>query len=169
MKQVALVLLAATLAFGQTPIRGFPPDRAAAQQELENKLRAIPDGARARVYMKRMTAEPHHAGSPASKAVAEYALGQFREWGLEANIEEFEALLPYPGSRSLEMTAPVKFKAKLHEPVMKNDPDSGDKNQLPTYNAYSAAGDVTAQVVYVNYGIPADYEVLKKQNVDVKG
>ena len=120
-------------------------------------------------YMERMSAEPHIAGSPASKAVAEYTAGLFREWGLEVQVEEFEALLPYPKSRALEMTAPTRFTAKLAEPKIPQDRDSGDKGQVATYNAYSGNGDVTGQVVYVNYGIPEDYEQLKKLGIDVKG
>jgi len=153
----------------QEPIRGFAPSQWAAQHALENRIRLLPDAERARTYMKRMAAEPHHAGSPESKAVADYALGLFREWGLDARIEEFEALLPYPTTRSLEMTAPVKWRARLQEPALKEDPDSKDDHQLPTYNAYSASGDVTGPLVYVNYGIPADYEALKKLNIDVRG
>jgi N-acetylated-alpha-linked acidic dipeptidase len=119
--------------------------------------------------MRRMTEEPHVAGSPASKRVAEYALGLFREWGLDARIEEFEALLPYPTSRTLEMTAPTKYKAKLEEPRIPGDHASESKAQIPTFNAYAATGDVTAPLVYVNYGVPDDYAELKKLGIDVKG
>ena len=142
---------------------------ASSLQELEKKLRSYPSPTRAREYMKRMAAEPHHAGSPASKAVAEYALDLLKQWGFDARIEEFEALLPYPTETLVEMTAPVKLRLKLKEPVTAADPDSGDKNQLPLYNAYSASGDVTAPLVYVNYGIPKDYELLKKLGVDEIG
>jgi len=137
--------------------------------DLEKKLRSYPDPTRAREYMKRMAAEPHHAGTPATKAVAEYTLALLREWGFDANIEEFEALLPYPTETKVELTAPIKLKLKLKEPSISADPDSDDRNQLPLYNAYSASGDVTAPLVYVNYGIPADYERLAKLGIDVKG
>ena len=120
-------------------------------------------------YLDRMAAEPHHAGSPGSKAVAEYARGLFAEFGLDVKIETFEAMLPYPKGRLLEMTAPVRYTAKLSEPAVGSDADSADKNQLPTYNAYSAAGDITAPLVYVNYGTLEDYEQLKKLGIDVKG
>jgi N-acetylated-alpha-linked acidic dipeptidase len=101
--------------------------------------------------------------------VAEYALGLFKEWGFDARIETFEALLPYPTSRVLEMTEPVRFRAALKEPALPEDPDTSDPNQLPTFNAFSASGDVTAPLVYVNYGVPEDYEVLQKLGIDVKG
>ncbi|MBL8296232.1 MAG: M28 family metallopeptidase [Bryobacterales bacterium] len=166
---LVVALLAGQLVWGQTQVRGFTEDQAAVLRDLERKLKAVPDPVRARAYMEKMAAEPHHAGAPATKAVAEYALGLFQQWGYDAKIEVFEALLPFPTARSLEMTAPVKFKAKLAEPVLKEDPDSGDKNQLPLYNAYSASGDVAGLLVYVNYGVPEDYERLKKLGIDVKG
>src|SRR3954453_838395 len=161
MKLLSLLLVLLPAAWAQTEIRGFSPDQAKAQREREDQARALPEPKRIRTYMERMAQEPHHAGSPASKAVAEYAAGLLREWGLDVRIEEFESLLPYPTARSLELVAPVKYKAKLQEPAVAEDKDSTQKNQLPTYNAYSASGDVTAPLVYVNYGVPEDYAELK--------
>jgi N-acetylated-alpha-linked acidic dipeptidase len=132
-------------------------------------MKAIPDARRIREYARAMSAKPHHAGSPGSKAVAGYALQLLRGWGLQAHLEEFEALLPYPVSRSLELTSPIKYRARLREPVVATDPDSTDAGQLPAYNAYSASGTVAGEVVYVNYGIPEDYEVLDKLGISVKG
>jgi N-acetylated-alpha-linked acidic dipeptidase len=169
MKFISAVILACTVASAQSDIRGFAPAQAEAQRALEAKALAIPQPERLRTYLERMSAEPHIAGSRASKAVAEYAVGLMRSWGLDARIEEFEALLPYPASRLLELTAPVRYRAKLEEPKLGEDRDSSDKGQVATYNAYAASGDVTAPVVYVNYGIPADYERLKALGVDVKG
>src|SRR5262249_16567509 len=88
--------------------------------------------------------------------------------GLNASIEEFEVLFPTPRERVLELVEPTHFTATLKEPQIAADPDSGDAGQLPTYNAYSGDGDVTAPLVYVNYGVPADYEYLEKQGVNVK-
>ncbi|HXG64850.1 MAG TPA: M28 family metallopeptidase, partial [Blastocatellia bacterium] len=119
--------------------------------------------------MKRMSAEPHHLGSAYDKQNAEWMRDQFRSWGLKAELEEFDVLFPTPRERILEMIEPERYTAKLQEPAIPEDPDSGDQNQLPTYNAYSADGDVTGQLVYVNYGLPSDYEELKKMGVDVKG
>ena len=121
-------------------------------------------------YIERMSRDPHLAGTPQSKAVAAYLVGLLREWGLDARIEEFEALLPTPVARRLELVGgPKPFRAKLQEPPVKEDKSSSDVGQVPSYNAYSGSGDVTAPVVYVNYGVPADYEVLKKLGIDVKG
>jgi len=166
-----LLLMAAASAFAQslTPIRGFSPDSWKQEHDIEDQAKAQPQQERLRIYMERMAAQPHHAGSPASKAVADYALAQLREWGLDARIETFEALLPYPTTRLLEMTSPVRFRASLKEPPIEEDPDTANETQIPTFNAYSASGDVTAQLIYVNYGLAEDYEYLKKQGVDVKG
>ncbi len=150
-------------------IRGFPPEQLAAQKDRETKARDMAQAERIRTYMERMSAEPHHAGSPGSKVVAEYAAALMKEWGLDSKIETFEAMMPYPTGRLLEMTGPSKFRAKLAEPAIPEDKDSSDVGQMPTYNAYSAAGDVTGQLVYVNYGAKEDYDTLKKLNIDVKG
>ncbi|MBI4420526.1 MAG: M28 family peptidase [Gemmatimonadetes bacterium] len=151
------------------PIRGFPPDALSQRTAFEHRLRAVPDTARLREYQRIMSERPHHAGSPGSKAVAEWALSKFREFGLDAKIEQLEALAPWPTSRRLELLAPEPYVAKLAEPVIREDKDSGDPGQLPTYNAYSADGDVTAELVYVNYGIPEDYEQLARLGIEVKG
>jgi N-acetylated-alpha-linked acidic dipeptidase len=169
MRPFLALLLAANLISAQSPIRGFPSDTLKSQQERESKAKSIPEADRLRAYMKRISAAPHHAGSPGSKAVADYALSLFKDFGLDASIETFESLLPYPTARLLEMVKPVRYVAKLKEPVVPGDPNSGDANQLPSYNAFSATGDVTAPLVYVNYGVPEDYEYLKQQKIDVAG
>ncbi len=150
-------------------IRGFLTKDVAAEQRLEHQGQAIPEPARLRKYMEFIAAEPHNAGSPRSKAVAEYIMGTFREWGLDAQIEEFEALMPFPTVRQVEVLGPKPYVAKLKEPVVPQDPDSGEAHQLPTFNAYGATGDVTGDVVYANFGVPEDYEWLDKQGISVKG
>jgi N-acetylated-alpha-linked acidic dipeptidase len=119
--------------------------------------------------MKHLSAEPHHIGSAYGKQNAEYIRDKFRSWGFKAELEEFDVLFPTPKERVLEMLAPMQFRATLAEPVLAEDPDSNDAGQLPTYNAFSADGDVTGQLVYVNYGVPADYGELKRMGIDVKG
>ena len=136
----------------------------------EEKFRAIPDPANLRAYMKRLTARPHHLGSPYDKENAEWILAKFKEWGLDAKIESYEVLFPSPKERLVEMIEPTQFKAKLQEPALSEDPTSSQLDeQLPTYNAYSADGDVTGELVFVNYGIPADYEHLERLGISVKG
>ena len=138
-------------------------------QNWEEKYRAIPRADLLKEYMRELSAEPHHLGSPRDKQNAEWLRDKFKSWGLNATIEEYQVLFPTPKERVLELLSPTKFIAKLKEPAIAEDPDSTDQNQLPTYNAYSGEGDVTASLVYVNYGIPADYEALEKMGVSVKG
>jgi N-acetylated-alpha-linked acidic dipeptidase len=168
-----LLALAALAAYAQAPavapLRGFPPDQWKAEHDREDQAKAIPQAERLRIYMDRMAAKPHHAGSPGSKAVADYLLAQLTEWGFDTRVETFQALIPYPTTRTLEMTAPVRFRAKLAEPPIAEDPSTAQENQLPPFNAYGASGDVTAPLVYVNYGQPEDFEYLKKLGVDIKG
>ncbi len=169
---IGLVFIAAAPATDPAPAapRGFYSDGVSAQQRLEHEFRAIPDPAVARETMRRLSAAPHHLGSPEGARNAQWILAKFREWGLEARIETFDVLFPTPKERLVELVEPVRFRAALAEPVLKDDPTSGQTaQQLPTYNAYSVDGDVTAPLVYVNYGVPDDYEQLERLGVDVKG
>lgn len=154
---------------GGRSLRGYSDANAKTQIEWEDRMRAIPKPDLLREYMKQLSAEPHHVGSAYDKQNAEYIVGKFREWGFHAELEEFDVLFPTPKERLLEMIEPTRFTAQLKEPPIAEDPDSSDAGQLPTYNAYSADGDVTGQLIYVNYGTPADYDELKKMGVDVKG
>ena len=152
------------------PLAGFTADSARAEREWETKFRAIPDPALMRSYMERLSARPHHVGSAYDRDNAEWLLAKFREWGLDAHIENFDVLFPTPKERLLEMVAPEHFVAKIEEPTVAVDPTSAQHDeQLPTYNAYSIDGDVTGPLVYVNYGVPDDYETLDRQGVSVKG
>ena len=168
---LAIVVLGSPAARSQQPagIRGFSATAASAERDRENRFQAVPKPDNLRDYMRDISAEPHNAGSPGSRKVAEYLLARFKSWGLNATIEEYEALMPFPTERVVELVAPEKYTATLKEPGVEADKDSTDANQLPTFNAYSADGDVTADLVYVNYGIPEDYAQLEKLGVDVKG
>ena len=138
-------------------------------QSWEEKFRALPRADLLKEYMRELSAEPHHLGSARDQQNAEWLRDKFKSWGLDVSIEEYQVLFPTPKERVLELLAPTKFVAKLKEPTIAEDPDSTDQDQLLTYNAYSGEGDVTAPLVYVNYGIPADYEALEKMGVSVKG
>jgi N-acetylated-alpha-linked acidic dipeptidase len=152
------------------PLRGFSNDSAKTEREWESKFRAIPDPANLRAYMERLTKRPHHVGSPYDKDNAEWLLSKFKEFGLDAKIETFDVLFPTPKLRALELIEPTKFTAKLEEPPVAADPTSSQKDeQLPVYNAYSIDGDVTAPLVYVNYGTPEDYDMLDRLGISVKG
>src|SRR5271168_3728668 len=168
---LTLLVTVALQAADPTPsLRGYPQQSAASEIQWEKKFRAIPDAARLRENMRRLSARPHHVGSPYDKDNAEWILSQLKSWGLDAKIETFDTLFPTPLERSLELLEPVKYTAKLEEPALPEDPTSNQKSeQLPTYNAYSPDGDVTGQVVYVNYGTPDDYEQLLRMGVSVSG
>jgi N-acetylated-alpha-linked acidic dipeptidase len=134
------------------------------------KFRAIPDAKNIGEYMKRMSARPHHLGSPYDKDNAEWILSRFKEWGWDAHIETYDVLFPTPKERVVEMVAPTAFKLKLEEPAVALDPTSGQKaEQLPSFNAYSIDGDVTGPIVYVNYGRPQDYDDLDRRGIQVTG
>ena len=156
----AALLLTSASTGAQAPqrLRGFSAQGSEAERTAEAKFQAVPKPENAREYMQKITAKPHHAGSPASREVAEYILGLEKSWGLDARIESFEALMPYPTERQVELVAPERYTLKLAEPAVPQDPSSDDASGLPTFNAYSADGDVTAELVYVNFGTPDDYE-----------
>ena len=139
------------------------------QKQLESKFDALISSENIGKTIKELTVKPHYLGSPASKEVAENLLAKFKSYGWDANIETYQVLFPTPKVRILEMTAPTKFKALLKEPALKEDATSGHPDQLPSYNAWSADGDVNAELVFVNFGLPEDYEVLDKLGIDVKG
>ena len=177
MRRLAALLLVLCMsvplpAFGadDPALVGYSSRSAQSERDWEKKFRAIPDTANLREYMQRMSARPHHVGSPYDKDNAEWILAHFKEWGLDAHIETFDVLFPTPKVRLLEMVEPTKFTAKIEEPAIAVDPTSNQKSeQLPTYNAYSPDGDVTAPLVFVNYGLPEDYEKLDRLGVSVKG
>ena len=173
---LGLLAIAATLVFAaampDSPehLVGYSDDAARAELDWEAKFKAIPLPANIKEYNRRLSARPHHVGSPYDKDNAEWILSKFKEWGLDAHIETFKVLFPTPKERLVELVAPTKFVAKLEEPTVPEDPTSSQHDeQLPTYNAYSIDGDVTAPLVYVNHGVPGDYEQLERLGVSVKG
>ncbi|MGB2752244.1 MAG: M28 family metallopeptidase [Pyrinomonadaceae bacterium] len=149
---------------------GFNSDSSRTQSSLEAKFDSFLNAENLREWMKRMSAQPHHLGSKYDKENAKFMEDKFKSWGYKTEIAEFEVLFPTPKTRIVEMTGPEKFTLKLNEPALKEDATSSQqKDQLPTYNAYSIDGDVKGPLVYVNYGTPADYEELERRGIDVKG
>lgn len=176
---ISLAPLRAHVAADDAPLYGYSVESSRIERQWEEKLRAIPSAENLRAYMQRLSARPHHVGSPYDKDNAEWIAAKFKEFGLETHIESYDVLFPTPKERQVELLdcsgasgtdCRTKFTAKLEEPVLPEDPTSNQKSeQLPTFNAYSRDGDVTAPLVYVNYGIPEDYEQLEKLGVSVKG
>src|SRR5437870_4523734 len=167
------IVFAATL-YAQTtsdkPILGFTAASAAKEHALEAQFDAKLNRDDLRNWMQRLSARPHHLGSDYDRQNAEFIASLYRSFGFDTHIEEFQVLFPTPKKRLVELIAPEKFTAKLFEPPLPQDATSGQTNeQLPVYNAYSIDGDVTGDLVYVNYGVPADYDELERRGVDVKG
>lgn len=151
-------------------LAGYSAESSKTEREWEQKLRDGVVAGNLRQNMQRLSARPHHVGSPYDKDNAEWILAKFKAWGFDAHIETFNVLFPTPKERVVEMIEPAKFKAKLQEPPVPGDPTSSQTSeQLPTYNAYSIDGDVTAPLVYVNYGNREDYEQLDRMGISVKG
>jgi N-acetylated-alpha-linked acidic dipeptidase len=150
---------------------GYSAESSRAERQWEEKLRAIPSPENLRSYMQHLSARPHNVGTAYDKENAEWILAKFKEFGLDAHIEQFDVLYPTPKERVIELVdGGPKFVAKLQEPPVPQDPTSNQQSeQLPTYHAYSIDGDVTAPLVYVNFGVPEDYEQLERMGVSVKG
>ena len=178
MRYALIILAMLTLVVWSVPaqqptpatLAGFSAVTSKIEQEWEQKFRALPSPDNLRDDMKLLSAHPHHVGSIYDKNNAEWIASKFKEWGWDTHMETFEVLFPTPKERVVELVAPTHVIAKLYEPAFPEDPTSSQQSeQLPSYNAYSADGDVTAQLVYVNYGVPDDYEQLARRGVSVKG
>ena len=174
MNRKASLLITASLfsfsALAQTsPVAGFGKAAAEAQQSTEKKFDALLNAKNIDQYIKDLSAVPHHVASPGGEANTKYIAEKLKSWGFDTEVETFYVLFPTPVTRELEMTGSRNFKALLKEPALKEDATSGQAGQLPIYNCWSADGDVTAELVYVNYGVPADYEMLERLGINVKG
>ena len=168
---ISLAPVGSHVAADEQPLFGYSAESSRTERHWEEKLRAIPSTDNLRTYMQKLSAHPHHVGSPADKDNAEWIAAKFKEFGLDTHIEQFDVLFPTPKERVVELVeGGPKFVAKLQEPALPQDPTSNQQSeQLPTYNAYSIDGDVTAPLVYVNYGIPEDYEQLERLGISVQG
>jgi N-acetylated-alpha-linked acidic dipeptidase len=152
------------------PMAGFDSAHASGERSLESKFDAAISGENMRTWMKELSSHAHHVGSKHDEENAGYIASLFRSWGYETHVEEFSVLFPTPKTRVLELISPVSYRAGLAEPPIPGDTTSGQTaEQLPLYNCYSCDGDVSGQLVYVNYGVPKDYEELDRRGIDVKG
>ena len=159
-----------TFAVGLTGqgITGFTPAGASRQAELEVRLRAVPDTVTSREYTRALAARPHVAGSPAQKATADYVLKQMASWGLDTSRVAFKVYIPYHDSTFVERLTPTRLRLMLTEPPVPGDPTT-ELPPWPAMNGTSGKGDVTAPLVYVNYGLPADYATLEAKGLSAKG
>ncbi len=150
-------------------IHGFFPARVAAEREAEKRLQQIPDAAHAEANLRQLTSQPHMAGTEASHSVAEWLLAQYKSFGFDAAIESYSVWLPIPEERVLELVEPEKQALATPEQPYEWDKDTFDSRAVPAFNAYSASGDVTSQVVYANYGMVEDYRRLADLGINVEG
>ncbi len=152
------------------PLMGFSEEGVVNQLSIEADFDQLLNAENLDEWMKYMSARPHHVGSEYDKIVVDFIEAKFQQWGYEVNVEKFNVLFPTPKVRLLEMIEPTSFTASLTEPPLTGDASSSQTDEaLPGYNCFSIDGDVTAQLVYVNYGVPEDYEELEKRGIDVKG
>ena len=165
-----LLILGAVRAQDQlSGIAGFAPSRVAQERQLEEQTRKIPDAGRAESDLRHITSEPHMAGTEASRRLAEWLRDQYRSYGFDAEIVSYSAWMPQPREVKLELTKPENKPLATPEQAVSGDKDTSDKRIVPAFNSYSPSADVTAPVVYVNYGLEADYQQLEAMGVSVEG
>src|SRR6266481_1827101 len=156
-------------AFAQT-LDGFSSARSQDERRVEEQFRAVPAPDSAREHLRRLTVDPHIAGTKEDYATAVYVRDQMRSFGLPAELKEYQVWLNYPKTDPIvELIGTHRERLSVREAVLKADPTSSHPKITPLFNGYSASGDVTAPLVYANYGLPPDYEALQKAGVDVKG
>lgn len=167
---IAGLLSAAAQTSAQQPLLGFSADAGAQQLEREAEFDSFIDSDEMDGWLREFSSEAHHVGSPKSKENAEAIAALLRSWNYEVEIEEYEVLFPEPRTRELELVAPTRFTATLTEDAVEGDASSSNtENLLPPYNAFSIDGEFEAELVFVNYGTPADYELLERYGVSVAG
>lgn len=166
-----LILLALATQTPAQTLLGFEAEGATdAQRQLEATFDGQLSADDLRAWMQQLSAEPHHVGSAHGKQNAEFMADLLRSWGYDTKIERYDILLPVPIQRELTLLAPERFSASLRERTVAEDPSTVRRDSLlPPYNAYSVDGDVTAELVFANYGTPEDYEMLARYGISVEG
>ncbi len=166
----ALPLLALPASASTDTLLGFDHRSSEAQRALEARLDADLDAADLDRWLQRLSAKPHHAGSVAGRETAQYIASLFEDWGYDVEIAEYEILLPTPKVREVKLVAPTRYTASLTEASLPEDPGTSVREDLlPPYNAFSVDGEVEGELVFVNYGLPDDYEMLERHGIDVEG
>jgi N-acetylated-alpha-linked acidic dipeptidase len=164
----ACLAVATTAQTSPSTVRGFSSVHSRSELLLEQTFMAVPDAKDAEVTHQQLTVEPHIAGSPGDRRTAEYVLRKFRSYGLEADVEEFQAILSEPGKVKIDVLEPVKFSGPTPE-FVEADPASRDHRTTVGFNAYAGSGDITGNVVYGNYGLPSDFQFLRSKGISVEG
>ena len=156
------------LADGQ--LLGFDETTSTIQHQLETEFDSHIDRAEMDEWLREFSSEAHHVGSPKGKKNADALAALFRSWNYAVEIAEYQILFPEPLTRELELLYPYQFTASLTEDSLEEDPSTSViDNLLPPYNAFSIDGEAEGELVFVNYGTPADYEILERYGISVAG
>jgi N-acetylated-alpha-linked acidic dipeptidase len=171
MRIAALALsLLSTVAFAQETILGFSESDSFSQQELETAFDKEINSAELDEWLQLLSSEPHHVGTRKGLENVEFIADKFRSWGFDTEIVEYEVLFPSPKTRELELVYPTRYTATLEEDSLVEDPSTSSiTDLLPPYNAFSTDGEVQGELVFVNYGTPADYDILDRYGISVEG
>jgi hypothetical protein len=148
---------------------GFTSASADAQAKAEKVFVETVNPASARKWLAALTEEPHVAGTPAEKKLADYVLARFKEFGIERRLVRYDVFLNHPKHVSLKLVSPVEEELKLTEDPYDVDKDSTQDGMFPAFHGYGASGKAEGQVVYVNYGVPADFARLESMGISVEG
>ena len=171
MKNFALVLFFIfTQQLNAETFIGFSDEGTALQKQIESDYDKNINAVEMDEWMRYLSKEPHHVGSEAGKKNAKYIADLFNSWGFKVEIEEYHVLIPTPLVRELSLISPSTYKATLTEESLIEDPSTFVRESLlPPYNAFSIDGEVEGELVFVNYGMPQDYEILERYGIDVEG
>ncbi|RKY84856.1 hypothetical protein DRQ09_08010 [candidate division KSB1 bacterium] len=162
------IIICGERSFGQK-IFGFYPENSKKEISLEKRFKLIPSSKEIKKNLRILSEEAHMAGTPADYANAKFVKEKMIEYGIETKLDEYVVYLPYPEEIKLKMVEPEEKEFNLREQGWLWDKDSYDRNAVVPFNAYSASGNITSQLVYVNYGLPEDYRVLSDIGISVKG
>ncbi len=167
---VFTISLLGSLALADGQLLGFDETASNTQHELETVFDSHIDRVEMDGWLREFSSEAHHVGSPKGKKNADALAALFRSWNYEVEIAEYQILFPEPLTRELELLYPYQFTASLTEDSLEEDPSTSViDNLLPPYNAFSIDGEVEGELVFVNYGTPADYEILERYGISVAG
>ena len=156
--------------WAQSSISGFTAPSAARESEIEQKFKAIPNADEERRQHRIFTSEPHVAGSKRNNDLANYIADEWRKQGWEdVIVRRYDVYATEPKRTSLEMVAPTRYRASLREEAYDVDPDTKNASVSSAWTGMSISGEVTAPVVYAHSGNPEDYDLLRKNGIDVKG
>ncbi|MDF2157802.1 M28 family peptidase [Algoriphagus sp. CAU 1675] len=166
----ALLLGTVALTLSAQAQDGFLTKNQEKQKSIESTFLQSVNFDRFKVHLKEITKNPHIAGTPENELVQQYMAKIMEDAGMDVKLYPYDVYLPNdPGESHLEIVSPVKMTLSQQEAILEEDPFSSDPRLHLGFNAFSGSGDVTAEVVYVNYGTREDFEKLAEMGVDLNG